>query len=348
MKTEEVREEESCYEVRLPPGKDVILGGIDPGIRNVGVAMYNLTRGMIVFFERLDLLESGDHGGSGRSLSGAEKTDHTVRRIRRFLQDERPEFLAECDLIAVEHQPRGKALAAVEAAFMFSVPSRKLVPVNPSTLKAFYRGAFSLPRGERSHAYNKRMAVEYGSKLLSDRANLRLEEALGKKRDDVYDAILLALFGYQLCASADEGGRVVLRVPKPVHRKAALRRLCRRRKDDAHYAALPTWCLDAVRSMEVPEKKMRQSTIDVFGGPVPDPPKVFESKKNKKKRKRKDEKSSVELPRVPRVPEKRRRTRSEKLSAESEDEGRTTDGGSGDSDRDRWGWGTEECPVDLT
>ncbi len=355
MKTQEIREEESYYEVSLRPGKDVIVGGIDPGIRNVGVAMYNLTRGMLVFFERLDLLESGGRRPQ-KSLSGAEKTDHTVRRIKRFLEDERPEFLEQCDVIAIEHQPMKIDLAAVEGAFLFSVPSHKLVPVNPATLKSFYRGAFSLPRGERTHAYNKKMAVKYGSKLLSDRANLHLKRELGRETHHVYDALILGLFGYQLCASADdcdddeEERRVVLRVPKPAHRKPALKRLCKRKKDDRHYAALPPWSVEAVRSMEVPEKKktsMRQSSLDIFGGPVPDPPRVLEKKKNNNNKKKKRKRSSVEVPQVPQVSEKRKRRRTEKLSADKQ-RGATTTGNGGDSDRDERARGTEECPVDLT
>jgi len=157
--------------------------GVDPGVRNLAIAIIDSETLEIVYLCNKNLFEDDD----GTEIEFDQKLVGYF--LERFVTKNKAIF-SKCKLFAVEHQimeRMNRIGFGIEA--LFSQYGRAIT-VHPSSVKAH----FGTRKGE--YAQNKRAAVAWCNNNLEgvNLARFREYEQNGLKADDIADAILLSRF----------------------------------------------------------------------------------------------------------------------------------------------------------
>lgn len=162
--------------VRVVTKRTMIVVAIDPGIRNLGWAVYNTTTACFISFGRYDLLKD------------QPKNLHTkyAHLVRSFV-DASSDVFAMADAVAIEIQmtAKFKVIATAFQCFFWGKSYR----VSPRSVRCH----FKISTG--NYAKNKKASIELIPSLDIPAKNKAWYSAMDKnKRDDVADAMLLALY----------------------------------------------------------------------------------------------------------------------------------------------------------
>lgn len=151
-----------------------VVAGVDPGFRNLGVALVDVASQTSVFWRRLELFGDDEH-------YDATKVYARVRDVCERLR------LRDCQWVIIEQQlQRDRRMTAIEAAFaMYCVDNAFIV--SPRS----YKRAFDLASGD--YRRNKALAVQF----VCDHILRNLSgdtTAFGDGQPDMADAMLLIHF----------------------------------------------------------------------------------------------------------------------------------------------------------
>ena len=162
----------------------VYVMGVDPGTKNLGIAIIDSDTLEIVYLNCVNLFldDNGTEIEFDQKLVGYF--------LEKFVTKNKAIF-SKCKLFAVEHQimeRMNRVGFGIEA--LFSQYGRAIT-VHPSSVKAH----FGTRKGE--YAQNKRAAVAWCNNNLEgvNLARFREFEQKGLKTDDVADALMLAYYG---------------------------------------------------------------------------------------------------------------------------------------------------------
>jgi len=155
---------------------NMLILSIDPGLKNLGWAVYDTVAGSFKSFGRYNLLKD------------QPKDKHTKYTflVRTFI-DASKEVFASADLVCIEIQmaAKFKVIAAAFECFMWG----KSVMISPRSVRCH----FKISTG--NYAKNKKASVDIVPSLPISTQNKQWFQRFDKnKRDDVADAMLIALF----------------------------------------------------------------------------------------------------------------------------------------------------------
>jgi len=155
---------------------NMIVVAIDPGLRNLGWSVYDTRKEIFLNFGRYDLLE------------GQPKKMHTkyAHLVKAFIDASRSVFEA-ADAVCIEIQmtAKFKVIATAFQCFFWN----KAHLVSPKSV----RHHFKISTG--NYAKNKKASIAIIPTLDIPAKNKKLFETFDpKKRDDIADAILIALY----------------------------------------------------------------------------------------------------------------------------------------------------------
>lgn len=154
----------------------MIILSIDPGIKNLGWAVYDTSSGSFKSFGRYNLL---------KDQPKAKHTKYTYL-VDSFIQASKPVF-DSADVICIEIQMVAK-FKVIAAAFECFLWGRSQM-VSPRSV----RHHFDISTG--NYSKNKKASVQIIPSLPIPNSNKQWFEKFDKKkRDDVADAMLIALF----------------------------------------------------------------------------------------------------------------------------------------------------------
>jgi len=157
----------------------MIIVAIDPGLKNLGWAVFNTTTGRFVSFGRYDLTKN-----QPKKL----KTKY-VELVRAFVDASKDVFeMADLVLIEIQMVAKFKVIATAFQCFFWG----KSEMVSPRSVRCH----FKISTG--NYAKNKKASVAIIPTLPISAQNKRWFQSFEKKkRDDVADAMLIALYWAQ-------------------------------------------------------------------------------------------------------------------------------------------------------
>ena len=148
--------------------------GIDPGLINVGWAIVEngklVTCGVFNMTHKVPVKERKQY----------------ARLVRRFM---RYKMFRTCDVVVIERQMSGKLRVVANSFLCFNWGKSYLV--SPRAVRNHH--GISM----RNYKANKRASIARVPRYMTGRQVARFREA--KKRDDMADAILIALYWYETC-----------------------------------------------------------------------------------------------------------------------------------------------------
>lgn len=148
--------------------------GIDPGLINVGWAIVEngtlVTCGVFNMTHKVPVKERKQY----------------ARLVKRFM---RYKMFRTCDVVVIERQMSGKLRVVANSFLCFNWGKSYLV--SPRAVRNHHGISMS------NYKANKRASVARVPKYMTGRQVARFREA--KKRDDMADAILIALYWYETC-----------------------------------------------------------------------------------------------------------------------------------------------------
>ena len=167
----------------------MLIGSFDIGIKNIGFCVFNSGTGAVEHLEIIDLLK----GPGKKRLPFGDKT--VVSLVRRMVRARRA-LLASCNVVAIEKQMIRKMI--IIQFVLEAVLSEITTPmqVHARSVKVLFNC------GTGKHKTNKKAAIKTVYKILDKKSCAVLDKY--KKKDDLCDAILQALF----VAHTHEGNRV--------------------------------------------------------------------------------------------------------------------------------------------
>jgi Holliday junction resolvasome RuvABC endonuclease subunit len=154
----------------------MIIVGIDPGIINLGFAVYNTDTKCFLSFGKIDLTENVD-----------KKTKTKYAHLVKNVIDGRQDIFGNLDHIAIENQmiAKMKTIATSFQIFFW----KKSHMISPRALRCH----FGISTG--NYKSNKKASIEIIAKLPISRENIDLFNSYpDKKKDDAADAMLIALY----------------------------------------------------------------------------------------------------------------------------------------------------------
>jgi Holliday junction resolvasome RuvABC endonuclease subunit len=154
----------------------MIILSIDPGLKNLGWAVYDTDAGSFKSFGRYNLLKD----------QPKEKHTKYTYLVKSFI-DASKQVFASADLVCIEIQmsAKFKVIAAAFECFMWG----KSIMVSPRSVRCHFKISMG------NYAKNKKASVEIVPSLPISTLNKQWFERFDlNKRDDIADAILLALF----------------------------------------------------------------------------------------------------------------------------------------------------------
>lgn len=162
----------------------MLIGSIDPAIKNVGLAVVCSNSKRIVHLGKYNMLtpeclDTGKSWDYSRSI--------IPRMCKQFIED-RIDILCKCDFIVIEGQMLSKFIQislVLEALLLMICPT---IIIHPTCIKRHY----NISTG--NYAKNKKASVDCCKRLLSTEDWKLVEIFPEKKRDDVSDAILQGLY----------------------------------------------------------------------------------------------------------------------------------------------------------
>ncbi len=170
----------------------MIIVSIDPGIKNLGWAVYDTSAGSFKSFGRYSLVK--DH-------PKAKHTKYTFL-VKSFIDASKAVF-DSADLICIEIQMTAK-FKVIAAAFECFLWGRSIM-ISPRSMRCH----FKISTG--NYAKNKKASVDIVPSLPISTSNKQWFQRLDKdKRDDVADAMLLALY----CAAKEADSETATRPVK--------------------------------------------------------------------------------------------------------------------------------------
>ncbi len=150
--------------------------GIDPGLINVGWAIVEngklVTCGVFNMTHKVPVKERKQY----------------ARLVKRFM---RYKMFRTCDVVVIERQMSGKLRVVANSFLCFNWGKSYLV--SPRAVRNHHGISMS------NYKANKRASVARVPRYMTGRQVARFREA--KKRDDMADAILIALFWYETCGA---------------------------------------------------------------------------------------------------------------------------------------------------
>jgi Holliday junction resolvasome RuvABC endonuclease subunit len=148
--------------------------GIDPGLINVGWAIVEngklVTCGVFNMTHKVPVKERKQY----------------ARLVKRFM---RYKMFRTCDVVVIERQMSGKLRVVANSFLCFNWGKSYLV--SPRAVRNHHGISMS------NYKANKRASVARVPRYMTGRQVARFREA--KKRDDMADAILIALYWYETC-----------------------------------------------------------------------------------------------------------------------------------------------------
>jgi Holliday junction resolvasome RuvABC endonuclease subunit len=157
----------------------MIIVGIDPGIRNLGFAVYDTEAKCFSAFGKIDLTENVD-----------KKMKTKYAQLVKTVIDSRPDIFGHFDRIVIEIQmvAKFKTIATAFQCFFWG----KSHLISPRAVRCH----FGISTG--NYKLNKKASIDIFHTLPISRENIDLFLSFPeKKKDDVADASLLALFAAQ-------------------------------------------------------------------------------------------------------------------------------------------------------
>ena len=154
----------------------MLVVAIDPGLRNLGWSLYDTRKEIFLNFGRYDLLE------------GQPKTMHTkyAHLVKAFVDASKSVF-DRADAVCIEIQMTAKFKVIATAFHCFFWDKSHLV--SPKSVRHY----FKISTG--NYAKNKKASIAIIPTLPIPPQNKKLFETFDKKkRDDVADAMLIALY----------------------------------------------------------------------------------------------------------------------------------------------------------
>ena len=154
------------------------IGSFDIGIKNIGFAVFNSATRSVEHLEIIDLCKTG-----GRRVPFGDK--NAVSLVRALVRKRRA-LLASCDVVAIEKQMIRKMI--IIQFVLEAVLSEVTTPmqVHARSVKVFFK------IGTGKHRTNKKAAIKKTYEILDERGHAVINKF--KKKDDVCDAILQAIF----------------------------------------------------------------------------------------------------------------------------------------------------------
>lgn len=150
--------------------------GIDPGLINVGWAIVEngklVTCGVFNMTHKVPVKERKQY----------------ARLVKRFM---RYKMFRTCDVVVIERQMSGKLRVVANSFLCFNWGKSYLV--SPRAVRNHHGISMS------NYKANKRASVARVPRYMTGRQVARFREA--KKRDDMADAILIALYWYETCGA---------------------------------------------------------------------------------------------------------------------------------------------------
>ena len=152
----------------------MIIVAIDPGLVNLGYAVYDSDKKVFVTFGKYALK---------KDIPKKKQSDYAYL-VKSFVERSQ-KILASADIIAIEiqMQARMKVIATALRCFYWT----KAEMVSPLKVRRFFDISCA------NYAKNKRASIKLAPKLLSTPQELHRFDSYAKK-DDVADAIILARF----------------------------------------------------------------------------------------------------------------------------------------------------------
>tara|TARA_B100000780_G_scaffold277398_2_gene248010 strand:+ start:108 stop:629 length:522 start_codon:yes stop_codon:yes gene_type:complete len=164
----------------------MIIVAIDPGLRNLGWSVYDTTKSTFISFGRYDLLKD------------QPKAKHTKypQLVHEFITASK-EVFQRADAVLIEIQMSAK-FKVIQTAFQCFFWEKSHL-ISPRSVRCY----FDISTG--NYAKNKKASVEKIPLLEIPKKNKQWFERFDKsKRDDVADAMLLALYYDQRIVSGKE------------------------------------------------------------------------------------------------------------------------------------------------
>jgi len=161
----------------------MIVIAIDPGLRNLGWAVYDTNKCHFISFGRYDLL---------KDQPKAKHTKYTFL-VKAFIDASADVFqLADAVCIEIQMAAKYKVIAAAFECFFWGISHM----VSPRSVRCH----FNISTG--NYAKNKKASIEIVPSLSISSINKQWFERFDKKkRDDVADAMLIALYWTEKNAS---------------------------------------------------------------------------------------------------------------------------------------------------
>ena len=154
----------------------MIIVGIDPGIRNLGYAIYNTETKCFLNFGKIDLTECVD-----------KKLKTKYAQLVKNVIDSRSDIFGNFDQIVIEIQMIAKMKTVATAFQCFFWGKSRLI--SPRAVRCH----FGISTG--NYKKNKKASIDIFPKLPISRENIDLFLSFpDTKKDDVADASLLALY----------------------------------------------------------------------------------------------------------------------------------------------------------
>lgn len=147
---------------------------IDPGTRNMGLAVYE--DGKLTHFDSYDLFEY---------VKKKKRTDYSFV-VHEFIKKS-PHIFENVDVLLIENQMKAKfkVIAHSFRCFLFD----KAIKVSPLAVRKFFKISKS------DYKKNKKASIKFVQKFLTKAQLLRFENH--KKKDDVSDAIIMIQYYLQ-------------------------------------------------------------------------------------------------------------------------------------------------------
>lgn len=157
----------------------MIIVGIDPGVRNLGFAIYNTETNSFLNFGKIDLTENVD-----------KKMKTKYAQLVKNTIEKRGDIFGNFDHISIEIQMIAKMKTVATAFQCFFWGKSHLI--SPLAL----RRHFNISTG--NYKNNKQASIKMIPNLPISQANIDLFNSYpANKKDDVADAMLIALFHAQ-------------------------------------------------------------------------------------------------------------------------------------------------------
>ena len=184
----------------------MIIVAIDPGTKNLGWAVYDTSKCHFLSFGRYDLT---------KDQPKAKKTKYAYL-VRQFIEASQHVFdMADAVCIEIQMQAKMKVIATAFQCFFWD----KAHKVSPRSVRTHF------DISTKKYSTNKKASVDLIPKLSDTQISLQNKHWFArfdkKKRDDVADAMLIALYWYEKKASSERPKKKRRRVYKSDEKSTA-------------------------------------------------------------------------------------------------------------------------------